>query len=65
MAQQQQVHKATTESAEESVTESAAADQTKGAKLKSDIDSILDEIDGVLETNAADFVESYVQAGGE
>ena len=28
-------------------------------------DEMLDEIDSVLETNAAEFVKSYVQKGGE
>ena len=36
-----------------------------GEKLKADIDDLLDEIDGVLETNAEDFVRSYVQKGGQ
>jgi ubiquitin-like protein Pup len=30
-----------------------------------DIDSILDEIDGVLEENAEEFVRGYVQHGGQ
>lgn len=29
------------------------------------VDDILDEIDGLLETNAEDFVRSYVQKGGQ
>jgi ubiquitin-like protein Pup len=29
------------------------------------MDDLLDEIDGVLETNAEDFVKSYVQKGGQ
>jgi ubiquitin-like protein Pup len=33
--------------------------------LDSDIDDILDEIDDVLETNAEDFVKSFIQKGGE
>lgn len=36
-----------------------------GDKLKADLDDLLDEIDGVLETNAEDFVKSYVQKGGQ
>ena len=36
-----------------------------GDKLKADLDNLLDEIDGVLETNAEDFVKSYVQKGGQ
>ena len=31
----------------------------------SHLDSLLDEIDGVLETNAEEFVRSYVQKGGQ
>ena len=38
---------------------------SKGEKLKADLDDLLDEIDEVLETNAEDFVKSYVQKGGE
>ena len=37
----------------------------KGEKLKADLDDLLDEIDEVLETNAEDFVKSYVQKGGQ
>ena len=34
-------------------------------QLDEDIDAILDEIDDVLETNAEDFVKSFIQKGGE
>lgn len=34
-------------------------------QIDSDVDDILDEIDGVLEENAAEFVSSFVQKGGE
>jgi len=34
-------------------------------KLKAELDDLLDEIDDVLETNAEDFVKSYVQKGGQ
>lgn len=30
-----------------------------------ELDSLLDEIDGVLETNAEEFVRSFVQKGGQ
>jgi ubiquitin-like protein Pup len=33
--------------------------------LDDDIDAILDEIDDVLESNAEDFVKSFIQKGGE
>ena len=47
----------------ERVEAPAAAPQ--GEKLKAELDDLLDEIDEVLETNAEDFVKSYVQKGGE
>ncbi|GAA3511676.1 ubiquitin-like protein Pup [Actinocatenispora rupis] len=34
-------------------------------KLTEDVDDLLDEIDGVLEENAEEFVKGYVQKGGE
>ena len=37
----------------------------QGERLKAEMDDILDEIDDVLETNAEDFVKSYIQKGGE
>jgi ubiquitin-like protein Pup len=33
--------------------------------LDSEVDDILDEIDDVLESNAEDFVKSFIQKGGE
>ena len=36
-----------------------------GEKIKAELDDLLDEIDEVLETNAEDFVKSYVQKGGQ
>ncbi len=35
------------------------------AEMTDDVDSILDEIDEVLESNAEEFVKAYVQKGGE
>jgi len=49
---------------EETVTDGAVVQGDSG-KLKAELDDLLDEIDGVLETNAEDFVKSYVQKGGE
>ncbi len=37
----------------------------KGKALKKSMDEIIDDIDGVLEENAEEFVKSYVQRGGE
>jgi len=39
--------------------------QERHEKLSEDVDSMLDEIDDVLEENAEEFVKSYVQKGGE
>lgn len=35
------------------------------AELDAGIDVVLDEIDGVLEVNAAEFVAGFVQKGGQ
>jgi prokaryotic ubiquitin-like protein Pup len=45
--------------------DSAAAGQERREKLGEDVDTILDEIDDVLEENAEDFVRAYVQKGGQ
>ena len=46
--------------------ESETSTDTSGTdRLKEELDGLLDEIDEVLETNAEDFVKSYVQKGGE
>ena len=37
----------------------------KAAELKDEMDSLIDEIDEVLEENAEEFVKNYVQRGGE
>ena len=36
-----------------------------GKKLKEEIDTLVDEIDEVLEQNASEFVKNYVQKGGQ
>lgn len=51
-----------TEEVEASV-DTTASERTK--EVSDDVDSLLDEIDGVLEENAEEFVKSYVQKGGE
>ena len=65
MAQEQkQPRKASEdEEATEEVTESDVAERKEA--LDDDVDAILDEIDDVLETNAEDFVKSFIQKGGE
>jgi prokaryotic ubiquitin-like protein Pup len=49
----------------EEVVEDAPATSKSGEQIKQDLDELLDEIDGVLEENAEEFVKSYVQKGGE
>lgn len=51
----------------EEVEQSLPAASTSDNKesLDADVDSILDEIDEVLEENAEDFVKSFVQKGGQ
>ena len=39
--------------------------ETVGRAKTAGVDDILDEIDSVLETNAAAFVQGFVQKGGE
>lgn len=70
MAEQIQTQKKTSEKKTDTVqTQTPSGDtakvQEKGEELKSDIDALLDEIDEVLEKNAAEFVAAYVQKGGE
>ena len=43
----------------------AAVREASVKKIKAELDELLDEIDDVLETNAEDFVKSYIQKGGE
>ena len=65
MAQEQKQPRKSSESQEttEEVVETDVAER-KGA-IDDDVDAILDEIDDVLETNAEDFVKSFIQKGGE
>ena len=46
-------------------TEATSASSAAGERLKAELDDLLDEIDEVLETNAEDFVRSFVQKGGQ
>jgi prokaryotic ubiquitin-like protein Pup len=47
------------------VAESTSDVAERHEKLTEDVDAILDEIDDVLETNAEEFVRSFVQKGGQ
>ncbi|MDQ2737868.1 MAG: ubiquitin-like protein Pup [Actinomycetota bacterium] len=63
MAQEQTTRQGGGDTDDESAVE--AAGQERREKLTAETDDILDEIDGVLESNAEDFVRSYVQKGGQ
>lgn len=65
MAERTQRQKPTGDREAEVVDEAAPATSESGEKLKAELDDLLDEIDEVLETNAEDFVKSYVQKGGQ
>ena len=47
----------------EAAVDSEVAERHK--EMTEDVDSLLDEIDGVLEENSEEFVRAYVQKGGE
>jgi prokaryotic ubiquitin-like protein Pup len=64
MAAREHKRKATPSRQEEEVEDAPASSET-GEKIKAELDDLLDEIDEVLETNAEDFVKSYVQKGGQ
>lgn len=63
MAERIHKSKQATHRTQESATESLSGGA--GEKLKAELDDLLDEIDEVLESNAEDFVKSYIQKGGE
>lgn len=65
MAERTQRQKPTGDRDAEVVEEAAPVTSESGEKLKAELDDLLDEIDEVLETNAEDFVKSYVQKGGQ
>lgn len=64
MAEREQIKKPAPRESEQ-VAEEASAGSESGEKLKAELDDLLDEIDDVLETNAEDFVKSYIQKGGQ
>jgi ubiquitin-like protein Pup len=65
MAERTQKQKPAPSRTDEAEVVEAPATTATGDKLKAELDDLLDEIDGVLETNAEDFVKSYVQKGGQ
>lgn len=64
MPEREQIRKQHTERPEVEVDDAPVASEA-GSRLKAELDDLLDEIDEVLETNAEDFVRSFVQKGGQ
>ena len=64
MAEREQVRKPAPARREEEVAD-APATTDNAEKIKAELDDLLDEIDEVLESNAEDFVKSYIQKGGQ
>ncbi len=64
MAEREQIKKQAPAKQDDEVAVTPGTSET-GEKLKAELDDLLDEIDEVLETNAEDFVKSYIQKGGE
>lgn len=62
--QQKTTRKASEDELPPDVAANEDAVERKG-KLDDDVDAILDDIDGVLETNAEEFVRGFVQKGGQ
>ena len=70
MSEREQIRKPVRDRESESSTETTStstnsATAKQGDKIKAELDDLLDEIDEVLETNAEEFVKSYVQKGGQ
>lgn len=64
MPEREQIRKTPSERSTPEVDETTPVAET-GDRLKAELDDLLDEIDEVLESNAEDFVKSFVQKGGE
>jgi ubiquitin-like protein Pup len=65
MAQEHKQTKKSSETEETPEVEASSDVAERKEQLDEDIDAILGEIDDVLETNAEDFVKSFIQKGGE
>ena len=65
---QERVHKTKTVSkqiSEETTASTKKVDEAEVAKIKAETDELLDAIDAVLEENAQEFIQNYVQKGGQ
>src|SRR6476646_5976905 len=65
MAESEQSQRKTRRTEDREIDEVTPTDPSHKAELDSEVDSLLDEIDDVLEVNAEEFVRSVVQPGGQ
>ncbi len=65
MAEQQHRTPRKSSDDEQDQVETTEVDAERKEKLDDDVDSILGDIDDVLEENAEEFVRSFVQKGGQ
>ncbi len=64
MAEREQIRKTPSRTQQDHADDTVVGSETN-ERMTGDIDDLLDEIDDVLETNAEEFVKSYVQKGGQ
>lgn len=66
MAERERIQRTSSErTSDETVDDASTSGTEAGQRIKAELDDLLDEIDEVLETNAEDFVRSFVQKGGQ
>lgn len=65
MSEQIRKTQSTTRSEDEADSRSVGNLEEKGKRIGEELDRLLDELDGVLEENAEEFVANYVQQGGQ
>jgi ubiquitin-like protein Pup len=65
MPEREQIQRPNSERSTDEVAHDAPQGSERAEKVKADLDSLLDEIDEVLEDNAEEFVRNYVQKGGQ
>lgn len=58
-------HERHSDDEDDQIASSPAQEQAQSHTDDTEFDSLLDEIDGVLEANAEEFVRSFVQKGGQ
>ena len=64
MAEREQIRKPAPARTDDDIAETPSTSES-GEKIKAELDDLLDEIDEVLESNAEDFVKSFIQKGGQ